>query len=452
MHILIDSGSYHALNVGDVAMLQAAVTRLHRLSPNASIAAVTNAPATLAVHCPGVQPVPLAGRVAFLSDRFIGRASELLPLRVRTALERVETRLRRNAPAGLSTFIAAKRAMALRDDWAAPREYVDAIRRADLVVATGAGVFTDAFLENALGVLTTLELALQFRVPTALMGQGLGPVSHDTLRRRMADILPRVDLIALRERSESLRLLRALGVSPDRVVVTGDDAIEMANQRTPLTIGEAIGVNLRIAGYAGTSDRAVDAIRPAIHAARQQFGATLAAVPIAHHPDCHDGVAIRQVICGDDSDVPLVELATPLEAVVQVSRCRVVVTGSYHAAVFALAQGIPVVAMAASAYYRDKFGGLAELFPGGCTIVELDRDDAQAALTAAIVSAWTDAPRLRLALLQSAAMQIVQGRDAYRRLAALVPKSVAIAPSSVDFANASDGPDPDEFANGVTVR
>ena len=32
-------------------------------------------------------------------------------------------------------------------------------------------------------------------------------------------------------------------------------------------------------------------------------------------------------------------------------RCRTVFTGSYHAAVFALAQGTPVVAIAASPYY-----------------------------------------------------------------------------------------------------
>jgi hypothetical protein len=32
MRILIDSGSYHALNVGDVAMLQTGIERLRELS------------------------------------------------------------------------------------------------------------------------------------------------------------------------------------------------------------------------------------------------------------------------------------------------------------------------------------------------------------------------------------------------------------------------------------
>ena len=36
------------------------------------------------------------------------------------------------------------------------------------------------------------------------------------------------------------------------------------------------------------------------------------------------------------------------------------VTGSYHAGVFALAQGIPVVGLLQSAYYEQKFIGHSE--------------------------------------------------------------------------------------------
>ena len=83
MHILIDSGSYHCGNVGDVAMLQAALERLRGLWPQASIGVVTNAPAALASCCPGVQPVPVAGRITFVTDRFLGRVDRLLPRRYR---------------------------------------------------------------------------------------------------------------------------------------------------------------------------------------------------------------------------------------------------------------------------------------------------------------------------------------------------------------------------------
>jgi Polysaccharide pyruvyl transferase len=227
----------------------------------------------------------------------------------------------------------------------------------------------------------------------------------------------------LRERRESARLLDAIGVRPERVMVTGDDAMEMAARGTPTEIGGAIGVNVRVARYAGVTASGVDAIRPAVRSAAQRLGAPLVAVPIAHHSDCHDGVAIRAVLAdGDQAASPIVDLATPARAIAQVARCRVVVTGSYHAAVFALAQGIPVVAIAASDYYRAKFAGLAELFAGGCTIVANDSVTAREELEAAIVEAWADAPGRRQSLLDAADVQIRRGREAYELLGTIIGK------------------------------
>jgi polysaccharide pyruvyl transferase WcaK-like protein len=417
MRILIDSGSYHALNVGDVAMLQAAIERLRGLWPAASISVVTNAPETLTRQCPGVRPVPLAGRVYFRTDRWFGRADRFLPRRLASALTALQDRMRHRAPATLAAIIAAKRLVALRRDWPAALTYVRAVERADLVVASGAGVFTDAFVENATGVLDTLEFALQQHVPAAAFGQGIGPVTSAALRRRMADVLPALQLIALRERRESVRLLDTIGVRSDRLIVTGDDAIEMARRSTPATLGGAIGVNLRVASYAGVTASGAEVIRPAVRRAADRLSASLLPVPIAHHSDCHDGVAIRSVL-GDDRDsaAAIVELDTPAKAIAQVSRCRVVVTGSYHAAVFALAQGIPVVAIASTEYYRAKFAGLTELFGSGCTIVALEGTDASDRLEAAIVDAWASAPGLREPLLGAADVQIQHAREAYERL------------------------------------
>ena len=68
----------------------------------------------------------------------------------------------------------------------------------------------------------------------------------------------------------------------------------------------------------------------------------------------------------------------------QIQRCRLVVTGSYHAGVFALASGIPVVGLAKSSYYRDKFLGLADMFAVGCETVTLDESDCPTSLRDAI--------------------------------------------------------------------
>jgi colanic acid/amylovoran biosynthesis protein len=241
----------------------------------------------------------------------------------------------------------------------------------------------------------------------------------------MARVLPRVDFIALRERRESVRLLTSLGIPPERLVVTGDDALEPAQRRTPRQLGGGIGVNVRVAGYAGVSGSDVDAIRPAVQRASIRLAAPLVPVPIAHHPDCHDGVAIRDMLAEPgDALQPVPEASTPVTAIDAVSQCRVVVTGSYHAAVFALAQGIPTVGLAATPYYVHKFTGLAELFPGGCETVALDESDADVALERAIVSAWTNGPGRRDQLLRAARAQIDAGRAAYLQLGQLVSRGL----------------------------
>jgi colanic acid/amylovoran biosynthesis protein len=109
-------------------------------------------------------------------------------------------------------------------------------------------------------------------------------------------------------------------------------------------------------------------------------------------------------------------IRTPLDLVRQIRRCRVVVTGSYHAGVFALANGIPTIGLARSDYYVDKFLGLADMFRVGCEMVSLDREDAAETVRATLRRMWEDAPAIRPTILASAEAQIAAGHAAYRRI------------------------------------
>ncbi len=109
----------------------------------------------------------------------------------------------------------------------------------------------------------------------------------------------------------------------------------------------------------------------------------------------------------------------------RVGRCRVVVSASYHAVVFALAQGIPAVGLARTPYYSNKLLGLAEMFGAGIQVVRLDREDWEARLPQAIRESWTQAETLRDGLLAAAADQIRAQEALYSRVAAL-----AIGPGS----------------------
>jgi hypothetical protein len=146
-------------------------------------------------------------------------------------------------------------------------------------------------------------------------------------------------------------------------------------------------------------------------------------VPISHR---HGGLDVKtsRVLLAklDPTSDGGATLRTPRSVIEQVGRCRVVIAGSYHAGVFALAQGIPVVGLVNSSYYADKFLGLAGMFGTGCEIVRVGERAFPRRLAEAIDRAWAAAPRVRSVLVAAAAEQIELGREAYRYMLAL-PKA-----------------------------
>jgi colanic acid/amylovoran biosynthesis protein len=261
----------------------------------------------------------------------------------------------------------------------------------------------------------------------------------------MRRTLPRVGLIALREKLASRPLALRLGAKPDRLITTGDDAIEPAHAARAETVGNQIGVNLRTAWYADVPDAATSAVRDALRTLCTELCAPLAPLPVSLHDSGEDERAIRSLIAGIDAPAAALSPSasspsavsptasstddasprTPIDLIRRIARCRLVITGSYHAGVFALSQGIPVIGLVRSAYYKDKFAGLADQFcggdaSGGCAVLSLDAPDLSAALVATARSLWHAAPHSRAALLASAERQVRASMQAYTSLGELV--------------------------------
>ena len=115
-------------------------------------------------------------------------------------------------------------------------------------------------------------------------------------------------------------------------------------------------------------------------------------MPISWHPVEDDAAAIAEALVAN------VRPGVPVgvrETVELVGGCRVIVAGSYHAALFGLAQGVPAVCFAASQYYVDKFAGLAAQFRDGCHVVRLDERGGVEAALEATASLWKAAPAAR---------------------------------------------------------
>ena len=428
MHVLVDPSSFDCRNMGDVAMLQVAIARLHALWPHAVIEVLTSDPAALARYAPLAAPVPHEGRVLWFTERYLlGGLHDHMPSAMSRRLVHWKRALRRRRPALVSRAVRWKlRARGAPSD--APAAFLAAIDRADVLVVSGAATFADEARKHALLVLNTLELAADRGKPAVLFGQGIGPVTRDDVRARAAAVLPAARMIALREAREGGALVSAFGVAADRVAFTGDDAVELAYDARPAALGTCLGVNLRVAEHSGLDAAFGEALREVLQRFARARGVSLVPLPIAFHRFAQDPTAIRALLAGlDDASDGGSALTEPRAVIREAGRCRIVVTGAYHAAVFALAQGVPAICLARSPYYVSKFRGLAEQFGDNCAVIRLDQGAPAAEIAAAMDCLWDTAAARRDAILAVAAAQRAAGRAAYARLPELLARPAVVS-------------------------
>ena len=432
MKILIETGSYDFGNVGDVSMLQVTISRLQSLWPEGIIEVFTDVPEKLAELYPNVIPVSPNGRQIWFSPlispdyKYQKDVQRLSDKKYKFLLD-LEYKFCYYFPFLNHLLLKFK----LKEDIEKLRDintFIEAISGADLVVASGGGYITDLWGEWSHEVLNTLAFATKLGKPTAILGHGLGPINDPRFYNKAKLVLPSLSLISLREKKVSLPLLNSMGTLANLISVTGDDAIELAYNARNTNLSNGMGINLRIANYSNINQNFLKLIRSILHDIAKKKDAPLIPLPILrYHRDPNaesDITTIQQILSGfDDISDGGKQLDTPLKVIKQVGNCRVVVTGSYHAGVFALAQGIPVVSLAKSQYYIDKFQGLADQFGVGCEVILLDDQEFSQKLVASINKLWEKAEIFRPQLLEAARKQIDLGQNTYKKLYGIVQKN-----------------------------
>ena len=407
MRILVDQSGYDLLNIGDVAMLQSCVARLKLQWPEAEIMVIAREPTRLQSYCPDAKAIWRSSTDLPLL-RFLPPKSQLVSEQVWKMV----------APyfSGRLGYKRMKQGEILTA--------IQAVQGADVIVASGGGYVTDTWWWHAAGVLSLLSLAQRLGKPTAMFGQGIGPVGQRGLRAQASAVMPKLKVIGLREARMGQELVLSLGASPKAVVVTGDDSLELIDG-TNVADGYALGVNVRVSGYAGVESALAAAVGELVLEAATALRAPIVGLPVCRYPRDADIVALRALFhrCNDRADIVLNDIAFPKDLVSAAGSCRAIVTGSYHAAVFGLAQGVPTVCLTKSSYYDAKFNGLQDLFPGACFVIPLDASDWAARLRATISQAWYLPAPARTAARDTAVWLRDTGREAYTRFRVEVENS-----------------------------
>jgi polysaccharide pyruvyl transferase WcaK-like protein len=416
MRILVEPSGYSSplLNVGDIAMQQVILTRLAQTWPEAEIEVLTLSPDAFPYYAPNVRPLSTFGRQLWLSGMLRNR-------RIPKRLQLLMTSLLQTHP-GIQQFLSNLWLKMLPSRWAREVDrFLQSARSADILVICGMGGVTDSFDLFALNLLDTVKLVKQNGKSLVLMfGQGFGPVAEKSVLFNAArEIMPMVDFIGLRESRASVPLLRRFGVDPGRVFVTGDDALELAVQHRSRELGTGIGVNVRVALYSEVTDAHVQQLGVSLRRFASPRSIPFIPLPCSAHPEEPDDEFIRLVL-GGTTLTERSDRVTPEEMIAGLHKCRITVVGSYHAAIFALAQGVPVIGIYRSAYYRDKFLGLAHMFGPAVMPLDLADQDWSTCIGSRMADAWEMAPTIRLQLQSTTEKFLRDGRTAFEQARELV--------------------------------
>lgn len=439
LRILLDQAVHDHRNAGNNALLLAALKRLRCFWPEAKFEVISIAPHLCRLLLPGTYPVSpdnIGGAVAAP-----GGSQQLMPRQVWSLLlesrEMIRNRTGITVSAGqlhslLSSLLKqgtkhAAQNNALKSSLSAAPEHYDLVTAENaggyaglaayhLYVASGGGYMCDDDKRFLLPVFDRLAAAVANGVPTVMVSQGVGPLDDPELVARAKQVLPFVDFIMIREERVARPILDAIGVPRDKVLMTGDDAIELAYNAHKKELGQGIGLSLRIAHYTAVDEEHVNRIRPVLHRVASRFRAELVAAPIDVNEA--DMTYIEAVMKGYSKvSKNWRKYEFPEDIIRRVGRCRVMVSGTFHGAVFALGQGIPVVALSKSVYQTIKAAGLAAEFgESGCQVIDVSDVNLEKRLEEALNFAWSSAVELRPRLMRNAKRQIDLGNDAYTKI------------------------------------
>ena len=395
-------------------MQKTALTRLSSAWPTARIEVFTDSTQRFPFYADNIRPISTVGRNLFLSGVLRNRRIPESVQRWEHGMMRRHSKLWR-IPLRLRLHATKKSA---QEEY---RSFQQAIADTDLLVVCGMGGVTDVFELYALDLLETIRLVKRNgRSKVVMLGQAFGPIAEDSLLySAAAEVLPMVDCFTLRESHTSVPLLERLGVQPARMRYTGDDALEAAVQDRSESPGASIGINVRVAPYSEIGPSHLSGLRNVLEKNAHSTGAALVPLPCSAYDEEDDDGFIR-TITNLSSRFAGARQITPEEMIQQLHQCRIAVLGSYHAAVFALAQGIPVVGLYRSAYYRDKFYGLADSFGASVIPVEVGPAGWEETLNNTIDRLWIDAPILRQPLQSSADAMLTSGRNAFQTIAEMI--------------------------------
>lgn len=220
-----------------------------------------------------------------------------------------------------------------------------AIRGADALLVAGGGNVCASWPHMVAVRVAALRIARDAGVPAVLTGQSVGPALTRRQQSLLAEVLPGAALVGCRDEA-SLALVGRLAPSAHAVLQL-DDAV--ATIELPTTGLPARFVMLTTHDLARAVDTAVVADRLAV----------ASGFPVVVMPNTDADVAVAAAVAAAATHPGVLAgpLLSPGQFLGAVRRAHLVVSSRFHPIVFALAAGVPCVAISSDAYTAAKLDG-----------------------------------------------------------------------------------------------
>ncbi|MBI4522973.1 MAG: glycosyltransferase [Deltaproteobacteria bacterium] len=363
MRILIDHGCGD--NLGDIAMLEGAVSRLHRRDRSITLC-VRDRPGlrTRLWEWDGITPVKLD----------IPNTPENAPRLQAPYLWRYQERYRvlwqNSCYALLNRLIDPCRIRMVNGH--AGVSLGEFCGNYDALYITGGGYLAEPFVDELWQKCCLVCAFAAQGKPVILTGQQLGPLGSGWARALLGRGLRKVTFVGLREPTDSLTFCKEAGLPPDRYGVMGDDSfglepadsveVETFLARYHLNPGRFLAVNVRIADYASSHQHYVRHLAELVSSLARRYELPALVVPIALNRDDSDivsGYKLKQAVEGDVLQVLDEPRLSPRLAKGVLGKAYAAIGVSYHFCTFALTEGVPALCLFDGKYYLQKARGLA---------------------------------------------------------------------------------------------
>ncbi len=224
------------------------------------------------------------------------------------------------------------------------------IKACDLLISGGGSLLQDNTSARSLFYyLSVIRIALFFNKRVMIYANGIGPIKRPLSKRRVKDVLERVDIITLRE-EDSYNTLKEIGVSNSNMLITADPVLNhsyadraevdriLGSENIPTGV-EFVGLNVR-------AWRNIDNVEDAISIAADYIHDEYSLVPLFINMSAEDrNVAERVRRKMKRASYILQKEYTPEQLIGIIGRTKLVIAMRLHTLIYASIFGLPVIGL-----------------------------------------------------------------------------------------------------------